>query len=92
MDWVNNLLPRHIGMVGVPLVLYLMGLLLSRDRTHKAGYKIGRFLTLLGQKKVGGGWEKIEDKAKTTIADFIEGIYEGLDSDDNEEAPKNPNE
>jgi len=71
-----------IAAVAVPLVLYLFGLLLPRKRTYGLGYKLGRLLTTLGQRRIGRKWESIEDRFKATVADFVQGVYEGLDSDD----------
>jgi len=81
-EWLSPIIPGFIGAVGIPLVLYLISLLLPRKRTFDWGYKLGCFLTRLGQKKIGARWERIEDRVKSTVADFVEGVYKGLDSDD----------
>lgn len=86
MDWIHHLLPGLIGAVGVPLLLYLFGLLLSRDRTYGLGYKAGRFLTLIGQKKLGQrSWDQLENRVQATVGDFVDGIYAGMESDDAEQ-------
>jgi len=85
MDW-NSILTGVVGAVAVPLALYLISLLLPRKRTFGWGYKMGRMMTALGQRRIGPGWERIEDRVKGTVADFVEGIYKGLDSDDAEAA------
>ncbi len=80
---MNELLIGLIGAVGVPLVLYLWQLLIPRKNTKGWGYRLGRFLTLFGRQKVGvKGWERLEDRLKSTVGDFVEGVYEGLDSDE----------
>ena len=80
---MNELLMGLIGAVGVPLILYLWQLLLSRKSTRRWGFRIGRFLTLFCRQKIGvKGWEKLEDRLKSTVGDFVEGVYEGLDSDE----------
>jgi len=81
MDW-SLILHGAIGAVGVPVVLYLFGLLLSRKTTHAFGFKIGKLTSGFGQKKVGGSWDKIESRIQTTIQDFVDGVKDGLDSDD----------
>ncbi|MDP8239245.1 MAG: hypothetical protein P9X24_09150 [Candidatus Hatepunaea meridiana] len=83
-EWLNPIIPGLIGAVGIPLALYLFGLLLPRKRTFEWGYKVGCFLTKFGQKKLGASWGKIEDRFASTVADFVEGVYKGLDSDDAE--------
>ena len=73
--------------MGIPLALYLIGLVLPRDRTYNLGYKVGRFLTLLGQRKLGAKkWERLEDRIQATVSDFIDGVYAGLGSDEVEAA------
>ncbi len=71
-----------IGVVTPPLLSYIIGLFLPRRRTYGWGYQVGRILTRLGQRRIGAGWERIEDRVKATVADFVEGVYDGLDSDD----------
>ena len=84
MDW-STILTGAIGAIGVPVALYLFGMLLPRKTTFGWGYKIGRALSKLGQRKFGkNSWEKIEKRIATTVNDFIEGVYSGLDSDDKE--------
>ncbi|NQU05890.1 MAG: hypothetical protein HQ568_07340 [Calditrichaeota bacterium] len=83
MEWLDHLLPGVIGAVGVPLMLYMFGLLLPRERTYEFGYQAGRLLSSLGQRKIGvRKWEKIEDRIQSTAADFINGVNAGLESDD----------
>ncbi|HHE46842.1 MAG TPA: hypothetical protein ENL08_03960 [Bacteroidetes bacterium] len=86
MDW-SSILTGVVGVVAVPLVLYMIGLLLPRRRTFGWGYRLGKLLTAFGQRRIGPGWERIEDRVKGTVADFVEGIYAGLDADDGGTAP-----
>ena len=80
---MHELLTGLIGAVAAPLVLYLWQLLLPRQSTKRWGFRLGRLLTLFGRQKVGvKGWESLEDRLKSTVSDFIEGVYEGLDSDE----------
>jgi len=83
---LSSILTGVITAVAVPLVLYLFGLLLPRKRTFGLGFKLGRFLTRFGQRRIGPKWENIEDRVQATVADFVEGVYQGLDSDDVETA------
>ena len=47
-------------------------------------YWAGRMLSSFGQRKIGiRKWEKIEDRIQSTVADFINGVNAGLESDDN---------
>ena len=87
MDWLmSHLLPGALGVVGAPLALYIFGLLLPRERTYAIGYKAGRILSGLGQRKIGfRKWEKIEDRIQEKVSDFINGVNAGLESDDAKE-------
>ena len=83
MEWLYHLLPGVIGAVVVPLMLYTFGLLLPRERTYGFGYQAGRMLSSFGQRKIGiRKWEKIEDRIQSTVADFVNGVNAGLESDD----------
>ncbi len=84
MEWLDHLLPGLIGAVAAPLALYMFGQLLPRERTYGFGYWAGRMLSSFGQRKIGiRKWEKIEDRIQSTVADFINGVNAGLESDDN---------
>lgn len=82
MEWIHHLLSGLLGAVAAPMLVYLVGIFLNRNNTYSLGYKIGRLMTRLGQRKIGKGWEKLEDRIKSTVADFVDGVYAGLDSDD----------
>ena len=82
MEWISLILPGLVGVVVVPAALYLIGLFMPRRITYSFGYRIGRLLTGFGQKRMGHDWEQLEDSMKSTVSDFVEGVYEGLDSDD----------
>ena len=79
---MNEFLIGAIGAVGIPLALWLIGIALPREKTHKWGYNVGRFVTVFLRQKLGKQGEKIENRMQTTVADFMDGVYEGLDSDD----------
>ena len=79
---LSSILTGVITAIAVPLVLYLFGLLLPRERTFGFGYKLGRLLTKLGQRRIGRDWESIEDRIQATVSDFVDGVYQGLDSDE----------
>lgn len=81
-EWLSFVIPGLIGAVGIPLILFVWQALLKRERVKKWGYRIGRFLSkVLGQKLGAAGSEKVEGRIKSTISDFIDGVYEGLDED-----------
>ena len=58
-----------IGVVTPPLLSYIIGLFLPRRRTYGWGYRVGRIMTGLGQRRIGAGWERIEDRVKATYRD-----------------------
>ena len=72
-----------IGAVGVPLLLYLWGMFLKRERVKKWGRRIGRFLSKFTNQKLGViGGEQVQDKLASTLDDFTTGIREGMAEDD----------
>lgn len=82
MEWIHHLISGLLGAVAAPMLVYLVGIFLNRKNTYAMGYTVGRLMTGFGQRKIGKGWEKLEDRIKSTVADFVKGVYEGLDSDD----------
>lgn len=71
------------GAVGIPLLLYVWGLLLPRESTFRWGRTVGSFMSRFGRQRIGvKGWEKFEDRFQSTVADFAQGVCEGLDLDD----------
>lgn len=73
-----------LGAVGVPALLFVWVLILKPKTVHGWGRGMGSLLSAFGQKKVGReNWEKIENRLSGTISDFISGMQEGMDSDDN---------
>lgn len=82
MDWFQAIIPGLIGAVGVPLALFLWQLLLKRHRVKNWGIRVGRLVSrVLGQKIGVSGGEKVEQRIKSTVSDFIEGVFEGMDED-----------
>jgi len=80
MEWLTGNMQGMLAMVAVPAVLYLAGLLLSRERTYGWGYRMGRlFMTLAiweRMKPVTNG--KIKDRICNTLTDFFSGVVDAL--------------
>jgi hypothetical protein len=56
---------------------------LKPQTVNKWGRAVGKALSACGQRRIGrDAWERVEDKFKGTINDFILGVLDGLDSDD----------
>ena len=80
---VENLL---IG-AAIPLVAGLLTtilqLFLSRSKTRAWGYRAGRLASAFLRQKLGKKQgETLENTFQMTVSDFMEGLMEGLDSDE----------
>ena len=84
MDWLqaHPIIASLISTAGVPLILWGINTVLPKDKTHALGFRIGRAMSVFGQKKAGKHYESVENRLQTTLTDFVGGIMEGLDSDD----------
>ena len=80
-DWVMGLLIPLVPAVGCTAITFF----LPRSKTRAWGRSLGRVCSKFLRQKLGvGGGEKVESRLQTTVSDFMEGVMEGMDSDDKE--------
>ena len=78
-SWLSGLLVT----VGAPILIFLWQGLLRRETVYEWGRCAGVALSkLLGQRFGVAGGDSIEERFKSTVADFVDGLNQGLDEDD----------
>ncbi len=81
MDWGNILVGLVIPIV-ITAIIGAWNLFLKRERVFARGFKIGKWASkFLNQKTGVTGGEKIQEKMKSTLDDFVDGIKSGMDED-----------
>ena len=67
----------------IAAILLILARLIPNDKLKSYGVKLGTGLSLYGRSKAGAKvWEKLEEFMENSLSVFLEGVKEGLDSDD----------
>jgi phage-related tail protein len=80
MNIINEIL---LSTAGVSFLLLIVARLVPNDKLKALGVSAGKAISAFGGKKMGPKvWEKVEDFLENSVKVFLEGVKEGLDSDD----------
>lgn len=66
----------------IDLVVKIVSGQIHDDDLKAAGIAHGKWITTNAKAKLGASWEGIEDVIEDKSGAYLEGIFEGLDSDD----------
>ena len=86
MGFLTNLLTPEL-LASAALVnagLAVLAWFLPNSAVKKAGYGLGVVLSKVFRQRLGKNGEKVEGRFQATLSEFIAGINEGCDADDNE--------
>jgi len=79
---MNEILYGLAGAVGVPLVLFLWQMLLKRESVRRWGVRAGALCSRFLRQKLGvRGGNSLTARIKSTVGDFVEGLYQGMELD-----------
>ncbi len=80
---MSEILTGLAAPIGVLLLTFGWGLFMKPKKVKGWGIALGRLASGFGQKRIGRkNWEKVEKKFQGTLSDFIDGVQEGLNEDD----------
>ena len=83
LENVTNILSL-ISSLGVIFVIATR--LLPNEKLYAWGLKSGQFFNSFGKSKMGSvAWEKLEDFLVNSIGEYLRGVKDGLDSDEQEQ-------
>ncbi len=86
MGFLLNLLTPEVlaSAAAINAGLGILAWLMPNAAVRKVGYGVGIFLSKALRQRLGKNGEKIEGHFQATLSEFIAGLNEGCDTDDNE--------